>query len=69
MAASCSAHASEVIFTPGCAASGAGISCYLPGILNFLYVVAIVLGVVLLVVLVLAIKSFRKNKDDEKVGS
>lgn len=68
-AASRSARASSLILAPDCSVLGGEYSCYLPGILRFLYVLAIVLGVVLLVVVVLAVKSYRKNKEDEKVGS
>lgn len=64
-----SAHACAALLTPDCGASGGGISCYLPGILRVLYILAVLLGVVLLVVIALAVKSFRKPKDDEKVGS
>ncbi|MGA8939001.1 MAG: hypothetical protein WB439_07540 [Acidobacteriaceae bacterium] len=68
-AASRSAHASSLMLAPDCGVSGGGYSCYLPGILRFLYALAIVLGVVLLVVVALAIKIYRKNKVDKKVGS
>ena len=54
--------------TPDCSAAGGGWACYLPGIFRFLLVIAIILGVVLGAVIFLAVKSYRKNKD-EKVGS
>jgi hypothetical protein len=63
------AHAATLTSVPDCSATGGGLECYLPGILHFLSVIAIVLGVILLVVVALAIKSYLKNKDDEKVGS
>ena len=54
---------------PDCSATGGDWSCYLPGIFRFLLVIAIILGVILAGVIFLAVKSYRKNKDDEKVGS
>ena len=53
---------------PDCSATGGDWSCYLPGIFRFLLVIAIILGVILAGVIFLAVKSYRKNKD-EKVGS
>jgi hypothetical protein len=54
---------------PDCSATGGGWACYLPGILRFLSVIAIVLGVILVGVVVLAIKSYLKTKDNEKIDS
>jgi hypothetical protein len=39
------------------------------GFLNFLYAAAGVLMFILIVVVTVAIKSYRKNKNDEKIGS
>jgi hypothetical protein len=63
------ARASVLSAEPDCRATGGDWSCYLPGIFRFLLVIAIILGVVLTAVIFLAVKSYRKNKDDEKVGS
>jgi hypothetical protein len=62
------AQASMVSGAPDCSATGGDWSCYLPGIFRFLLVIAILLGVILAGVIFLAVKSYRKNKD-EKVGS
>jgi hypothetical protein len=63
------AHASTLSIEPGCSASGDSLKCHLLGLLNFLYAAAGVLAFMLIVVVVLAVKSYRKNKDDKKVGS
>jgi hypothetical protein len=63
------AHASTHSLTPDCSASGDTLKCDLLGFLNFLYAAAGVLALVLIVVVVLAVKSYRKNRNDEKVGS
>ncbi len=74
-AASASRYAQAATLTsllslaPDCGATGGGWGCYLPGILHFLSVIAIVLGLILLAVVALAIKSYLRNKDDEKVDS
>jgi len=62
------ARAAVVSAVPDCSATGVGWSCYLSGIYRFLVVIAIILGLVLAGVIFLAVKSYRKNKD-EKVGS
>ncbi len=61
------AHAANLSSTPDCSASGGGWSCYLPGILHVLSVIAIILGLILVMVIALAIKSYRKSKDQEKL--
>ena len=63
------ARASVLSGVPDCSATGGDWSCYLPGIFRFLLVIAVILGVVLAAVIILAVKSYRKNKDDKKVGS
>ena len=62
-------HASAISSVPDCSASGGGLGCYLTGVLKFLYAAAGVLVVLLIGVVAMAVKSYRKNKDDEKVGS
>jgi hypothetical protein len=62
-------HASAISSIPDCSASGGSLRCYLGGVLKFLYAAAGVLLVLLIGVVALAVKSYRKNKDDEKVGS
>ena len=52
---------------PDCGATGAGWGCYLPGILRFLVVIAILLGLILLAVIGIAVRSYFKIKDDGKV--
>jgi uncharacterized membrane protein YphA (DoxX/SURF4 family) len=51
---------------PDCSATGSDWSCYLPGILRFLSVIAIVLGVILAAVVALAVKSYLKNKAEKQ---
>jgi hypothetical protein len=69
-AASSHLHASTfyatLASTPVCVATENGWQCYLPGILQFLEVIAMVLGAVLVLVVALAVKSYVKNKDDQK---
>ena len=68
MATSGLARACTFSFSPDCNASGGGIRCSLLGLLKFLYAIAGVLAFVLIVVAALAVKSYRKNKQDEKTG-
>jgi uncharacterized membrane protein YkgB len=63
------ARASVLISTPDCSVTGSGWSCYLPGILQFLVVVAVLLGLILIAVVAVAVRSYFKIKHDEKVGS
>jgi len=63
------ARASVLSGVPDCSATGGDWSCYLPGIFHFLLFIAVILGVILGAVIFLAIKSYLRNKDDEKVGS
>ena len=62
-------HAAAVSSVPDCSASGDSLRCYLGGVLKFLYVAAGLLLVLLIAVVAVAVKSYRKNTDDEKVGS
>ena len=61
------AQASVLTSVPDCSASGGSFKCHLLGVLNFLYAAAGVLGFLLIVVVVLAVKAYRKNETDEKV--
>ena len=63
------AQATALISVPDCSASGGSLKCHLLGVLNFLYAAAGVLGCLLIVVVVLAVKIYRKNETDEKVDS
>ena len=60
------AQTSVLMSVPNCSAYGDSPKCHLLGILNFLYAAAGVLGFLLIVVVVLAFESFRKNKTDGK---
>jgi hypothetical protein len=60
------AQAATLLSTPDCSATGGGWGCYLSGILHFLSVIAIVLGIILVVVIAFAIKIYLKTKDNEK---
>jgi hypothetical protein len=61
----CQAHASTLL-DPACDAAGDSFKCRLTGILNFLYAAAAVLGLVLLLVVFLAIRTYQKNRSAEK---
>jgi hypothetical protein len=63
------ARASMLAASPDCGVTGGGWACYLPGIHRFLVVIAIVLGLLLVAVIGVAVKSYFKIKHDEKVGS
>ena len=63
------AQASVLSGVPDCRATGGDWSCYLPGIFHFLLFLAVILFIILAAVIFLAVKSYRKNKDDQKVGS
>jgi hypothetical protein len=67
--ASRSMQAAMLFSVPDCTAAGGGWGCYLPGILRFLSVIAIILAVILVGVIALAVKSYLKTKDDEKIDS
>jgi hypothetical protein len=55
--------------TPDCVATGGDWTCALPGILRFLVVIAILLGLILVAVIGVAVRSYFKIKHHEKVGS
>ncbi len=65
--ASSFARASVLALAPDCSATGGGWPCYLPGIHRFLVVIAIILGLILTAVIVLAVKSYLKLKENDKV--
>jgi hypothetical protein len=62
-------HASTSIFLPDCSASGDPLKCYLSGILSFLDVAAAILGVLLIAVIVVVVRIYRKTKENGKAGS
>ncbi len=53
---------SLALIAPACDASGSSFPCELSGLLHFLTIAAVVLGVILLVVLLTALHLYRKNK-------
>ena len=72
VSASCTAQASAAfagLASSNCSASGDSLMCGMLGLLHFLYAAAGILALLLIVVVALAIKSYRKNKDDGKIGS
>ncbi len=56
------AHASVLALSRDCSASGNSLKCYLLEFLNVLYAAATLLGLVLLGVVVLAVRIYRKMK-------
>lgn len=62
-------HASTFIFAPDCSASGDPLKCYLSGVLSFLDVAAIILGILLIGVIAVVVKIYRKTKDTGKADS
>jgi hypothetical protein len=63
------AQAATLSSPPDCRSIGAGWACYLPGIFQFLWVIAIILGLILLAVIAVAVRSYFRIKHDEKVDS
>ncbi len=61
-------HAAAIASVTDCSASGDGLRCYLGGVLKFLYVAAGVLVVLLVGVVAMAIKTYRKNKDNKELS-
>jgi len=57
--------ADVLAFVPNCSAGMNSASCNLNGLLHLLYVIAIVLGVILLLVVAFAIHAWRKTKEAE----
>jgi tellurite resistance protein TehA-like permease len=58
------AHASA-LSTPDCAASS-DVACHLTGVLHVLYIIAAVLAFVLLAVIALAVRIYRKNSAENE---
>ena len=65
--ASTAAHASIRSTPPDCSASGDSLKCHLLQILSALYVLAGILGFVLAIVLVVAVRIYLKNKRNRPV--
>jgi hypothetical protein len=55
-----------MLLGPACDAAGDSFKCRLTGILNFLYAAAGVLGLVLIVVVSLAVRTYQKNRSAGK---
>lgn len=63
------AHASTLSLSSGCSASGYSLKCRLGEFLGLLYVAAGVLGLVLIIVVILAVHSYRASKKGDNTGS
>jgi hypothetical protein len=63
---SVAAHASSLLLSTDCSASGDSFKCHLLQLLNLLYIAAAFLGLTLVLVLALAFFSYRKNKQESK---
>jgi hypothetical protein len=59
------ASASALVLSQDCRTAPDSLGCRLNGVLDFLYAAALMLGVVLVVVIVVTIRIYRKNKDDK----
>ena len=62
-------HASTYLFAPDCSTSGKPLKCYLSGILNFLDVAAAILGILLIGVIVVVVRIYRKTKGNGNTDS
>lgn len=62
------ASVSAALVSPSCSAAPDSLDCRLASVLSLLYVAAGLLGLVLLLVIFVAVKSYRKNSkmDDER---
>ena len=60
------AHAAQWLASPDCSASGNSLDCRLAGVLSFLYIAAAVLAFALLLVVLLAVRSFRQRSRSDK---
>jgi hypothetical protein len=60
-------QAAMLFSVPDCTATGGGWGCYLPGILRFLSVIAIILAVILVGVVTLVIKSYLRMRNNQKL--
>ena len=63
------AHASELLLSTNCSASGDSLKCHLSEFLWFLYATAGVLGIVLVIVIALTVQSYLATRKDDKNGS
>ncbi len=68
-ATSTAAHASTLSLSTDCSASGDSLKCRLGDFLGFLYAAAGVLCFVLIIVVVLAVHSYRASKKGDNTGS
>jgi hypothetical protein len=59
------ASASAILIPRNCRTAPDSLGCRLNGVLDFLYAAAAMLGVVLVVVIVVTIRIYRRNRDDE----
>jgi len=62
------AHAASVALEPNCSASGTTVNCRLLGLLHFLYGAAGILALVLIGVVLLAVRFYRRNKTNPRAG-
>ena len=62
-------HASTFMLAPDCSTSGDPLKCYLSGILNFLDVSAVILGILLIGVIVVVVRIYRKTKGNGNIDS
>lgn len=62
-------HASTSLFAPDCSTSGDPLKCYLSGILSFLDVAAAILGILLIGVIAVVVRIYRKTKENGKADS
>ena len=62
-------HASTFMLAPDCSTSGDPLKCYLSGILNFLDVAAVILGILLIGVIVMVVRIYRKTKGNGNTDS
>ncbi len=62
------AHASLLQSVNDCGASGNSLDCHLADVLSFLYVAAGLLALVLLLVIVLAVRSYRRTSNNGDKG-
>jgi hypothetical protein len=62
-------HASTFMLAPDCSTSGDTLKCYLSGILNFLDVAAVILGILLIGVIVVVVRIYRKTKGNGNIDS
>jgi hypothetical protein len=60
------AHASTFMLTSDCSVTPDTFGCHLLSLLKFLYAAAAVLGLVLVVVIVIAVNSYRKNSRNDE---